>query len=87
MTKKTFITLLQVLVIAIIISFIFNFGMIMLTNYIDNTEIEKKAEYNKCVRIIVNEDEIADGCDKYFLNDKWYNDFMKQMFDEYEKIK
>ena len=50
-------------------------------------ETEEKAEYNKCVRILINEDEIENGCDKYFLNDKWYNDFMKQMFDEYEKIK
>lgn len=53
----------------------------------DKRETEEKAEYNKCVRILINEDEIENGCDKYFLNDKWYNDFMKQMFDEYEKIK
>lgn len=50
-------------------------------------KIEEKAEYNKCVRILINEDEIENGCDKYFLDDKWYNDFMEQMFDEYEKIK
>jgi len=48
---------------------------------------EYKAEYNKCVRILVNEDYIENGCDKYFINDKWYKDFMKQMFDEYNKIK
>ena len=48
---------------------------------------EEKAEYNKCVRILINEDEITNGCDKYFLNDKWYNDFMEQMFDEYNNIK
>lgn len=53
----------------------------------DRKQTEEKAEYNKCVRILINEDEIENGCDKYFLNDKWYNDFMKQMFDEYEKIK
>lgn len=50
-------------------------------------ENNKQAEYNKCVRILINEDEIANGCDKYFVNDKWYKDFMKQMFDEYNKIK
>lgn len=54
---------------------------------INKREIEEKAEYNKCVRILINEDKIENGCDKYFLNDKWYNNFMKQMFDEYEKIK
>ncbi len=48
---------------------------------------EYKADYNKCVRILINEDEIANGCDKYFMHDKWYNDFMEQMFDEYNKIK
>ena len=53
----------------------------------DRKQTEEKAEYNKCVRILINEDEIENGCDKYFLNDKWYNDFIKQMFDEYEKIK
>ena len=50
-------------------------------------ENNKQAEYNKCVRILINEDEISNGCDKYFVNDKWYKDFMKQMFDEYNKIK
>ncbi len=45
------------------------------------------AEKNRCVRIIVNEDEIATGCDRYFKNDKWYKDFMKQMYEEYNKIK
>ena len=50
-------------------------------------ENNKQAEYNKCVRILINEDEISNGCDKYFANDKWYKDFMKQMFDEYNKIK
>ena len=24
---------------------------------------------------------------EYFVNDKWYKDFMKQMFDKYNKIK
>ena len=52
-----------------------------------NYHLNKKAEYNKCVRILANEDEIENGCDKYFINDKWYKDFMKQMFDEYNKIK
>ena len=56
-----------------------------------NTDIfienNKQVEYNKCVRILINEDEISNGCDKYFVNDKWYKDFMKQMFDEYNKIK
>lgn len=47
----------------------------------------KQAKYNKCVRILINEDEIENGCDKYFINDKWYKEFMKQMFDEYDKIK
>ena len=28
---------------------------------------EYKGEYNKCVRILADEDEIANGCDKYFL--------------------
>ena len=50
-------------------------------------ENNKQAEYNKCVRILINEDEISNGCDKYFVNDKWYKDFMKQMFEEYNKIK
>lgn len=50
-------------------------------------ENNKQAEYNKCVRILINEDKISNGCDKYFVNDKWYKDFMKQMFDEYNKIK
>ena len=30
---------------------------------------------------------IEKDSDKYFVNDKWYKDFMKQMFDEYNKIK
>lgn len=53
----------------------------------DKRETEEKAEYNKCVRILINEDYIENGCDKYFVNDKWYKDFMKQMFDKYNKIK
>lgn len=54
---------------------------------VDKRETEEKAEYNKCVRILINEDEIENGCDKYFINDKWYKDFMKQMFDEYKEMK
>lgn len=53
----------------------------------DKRETEEKAEYNKCVRILINEDYIENGCDKYFINDKWYKDFMKQMFDEYKEMK
>ena len=53
----------------------------------DRKQTEEKAEYNKCVRILINEDEIENGCDKYFINDKWYKDFMKQMFDEYKEMK
>lgn len=48
---------------------------------------ENKIEKNRCVRILINEDEIASGCDKYFQNDKWYKDFMEQMYKEYNKIK
>ena len=43
------------------------------------------AERNKCVRLIVNEDYIGNGCDKYFLNDKWYKIFMKDMYKEYNE--
>ena len=50
-------------------------------------ENNKQAEYNKCVRILINEDEISNGCDKYFLNDKWYKDYMKYIYKEYNKIK
>ena len=69
---------------------ILSIAVILYWTYIfitDKRKTEEKAEYNKCVRILINEDEIESGCDKYFLNDKWYKDFMKQMFDEYNKIK
>lgn len=60
--------------------------MVVYWTYI-SIENNKKVEYNKCVRILINEDEIENGCDKYFINDKWYKDFMKQMFDEYKEMK
>ena len=70
--------------VALLIVMIIYWTYIFIT---DKKETEQKAEYNKCVRILINEDEIENGCDKYFLNDKWYKEFMKQMFDEYKEMK
>ena len=46
-----------------------------------------RADKNRCVNILIESDEIANGCDKYFLNDKWYKDYMKYIYKEYNKIK
>ena len=46
-----------------------------------------RADKNRCVNILIESDEIANGCDKYFLNDKWYKDYMKHIYKEYNKIK
>lgn len=44
------------------------------------------SEYNMCVRELVNEDSIEKGCDKYFVNDKWYKEYMKELKKEYKKM-
>lgn len=54
---------------------------------IQSNSIEEKAKYNRCVSTLINYDDIEKGCDKYFLNDKWYNNYMNDMFKEYEKIR
>lgn len=58
-----------------------------LVDKIHDKKVLEKSEYNMCVRVLINEDEILEGCDKYFLEDKWYNDFMEIMFKDYEEIK
>lgn len=78
LTLNGLIILIGLLIIVII------YWVFILT--INIKDIKDNAEYNKCIRILINEDKIENGCDKYFINDKWYKDFMKQMFDEYKKI-
>lgn len=85
MNKKYSLSLNGLIIFVGLLMIIITFWFLIFTINVVNKK--EKAEYNKCVRILINEDEIENGCDKYFLNDKWYNDFMKQMFDEYEKIK
>ena len=36
---------------------------------------------------IENEDKIDNGCDKYFKNDKWYKEFMKDIDKKYQKLR
>lgn len=52
-----------------------------------NYYINEKAQKNRCIYTIVNYDEIEKGCDKYFLKDQWYQNYMDQMLKEYKKIK
>lgn len=85
MNKKYSLSLNGLIIFVGLLMIIITFWFLIFTINVVNKK--EKAEYNKCVRILINEDEIENGCDKYFLNDKWYNDFMKQMFDEYKKIK
>lgn len=60
-------------------------GKAVMENINENKRDE--IENMKCIRILVNEDEIANGCDKYFQNDKWYKDFMADIMREYEEMK
>lgn len=57
-----------------------------IVNSIHDLLREERGNYNKCVRVLINEDYIEEGCDKYFLNDKWYNNYMEQMFLEYKEL-
>lgn len=75
MTKK------GIIIISIIIILIISF--ICIYNY----NINEKAQKNYCIRLLINEDYIAKGCDKYFLQDKFYNNFINEMYKEYKKIK
>ena len=46
-----------------------------------------KAEKQFCIRMIIEEDRIYNGCDKYFYKDKWYNDYMIEINYQYDKIR
>lgn len=37
-----------------------------------NTEV-------KCYKILINEDYIDEGCEKYFKNDSWYIEYQKDL--------
>ncbi len=52
-----------------------------------NKEIERRASINRCVRVLVNEDEIENGCDEYFIHEKWYKEYMQEVYAEYNKIR
>ncbi len=54
--------------------------------YLRASYIEVRAERNYCVRYLIEQDEIDFGCDKYFQNDKWYKDFMKDIDKKYQKL-
>ena len=54
--------------------------------YLRASYIEVKAERNYCVRYLIEQDKIDNGCDKYFKNDKWYKEFMKDIDKKYQKL-
>lgn len=47
---------------------------------------QEEAERNYCIRTLVEEDYVAKDCDKYFLKENWYQDYMNNIEREYEKI-
>ena len=53
---------------------------------LDNIEKERSKKL-ECIRVLANDDEILSGCDKYFMTEEWYNNFMDQMYDRYDEIK
>lgn len=55
--------------------------------YLRASYIEVRAERNYCVRYLIEQDEIYQGCDKYFLKDKWYKEFMKGIDKKYQKLR
>lgn len=55
--------------------------------YLRVSYIEVKAERNYCVRYLIEQDEIYQGCDKYFKSDKWYKEFMKDIDKKYQKLR
>lgn len=52
-----------------------------------NNYINERAQKNYCIRLIANEDVIEKGCDKYFLKDRFYKNFMQDMYKRYNEIK
>lgn len=55
--------------------------------YLRASYIEVRAERNYCVRYLIEQDEIDCDCDKYFLKDKWYKEFMKDIDKKYQKLR
>lgn len=74
-------------ILVCILFFAFGFLTNAIIESIHKQSIEEKAKYNHCVSTLINYDDIENGCDKYFLNDKFYNNYMDDMFKEYEKIR
>lgn len=54
--------------------------------YFVNVDILAKNEEKEltCYKVLAREDFIEDGCEKYFIHDKWYIDYMKDLVDSYE---
>ena len=55
--------------------------------YLRASYIEVRAEENYCVRYLIEQDGIDNGCDKYFKNDKLYREFMKDIDKKYQKLR
>lgn len=73
-------------ILVCILFFAFGFLTNAIIESIHKQSIREKAEYNRCVSELINYDDILLGCDKYFLNDKWYKHYMDIMFEEYDKL-
>ena len=43
------------------------------------TNILYAKKSNQCYRTLVEDDIIDTGCDKYFINDKWYKEYKKDV--------
>lgn len=48
----------------------------------DNRNIKEKAKEQqqalKCYKYLYNEDDILTGCEKYFKNDEWFQEYLKE---------
>ena len=55
--------------------------------YLRASYIEVRAEENYCVRYLIEQDKIYQGCDKYFKSDEWYKEFMKDIDKKYQKLR
>ncbi len=56
------------------------FGMLLILAImigIKNKRNEELKEANYCYNILLNEDVILSSCEKYFVNDIWYQDYLE----------
>lgn len=56
----------------------------------DNKNIKNKAKEQeqalKCYKYLNNDDDIKRGCEKYFKNDKWYINYIKESPKKLQKL-